>query len=67
MIAGSANRWALFTAALPSADVISFGHVFHGQSHEGRYELVAKARDALPDGWDTPLHAAARGGIVGAG
>ena len=35
---------------LPSADVISFGHVFHGQSHEGRYELVAKARDALPNG-----------------
>ena len=39
-----------FTEALPSADVISFGHVFHGQSREGRCELVAKARDALPDG-----------------
>ena len=30
--------------------MISFGHVFHGQSHEGRCELVAKARDALPNG-----------------
>ena len=39
-----------FKEALPSADVISFGHVFHGQSHEGRCELVAKARDALPNG-----------------
>ncbi len=36
--------------ALPSADVISFGHVFHGQSHMGRRELVTKARDALPRG-----------------
>ena len=39
-----------FKTALPSADVISFGHVFHGQSREGRCELVAKARDALPNG-----------------
>ncbi len=36
--------------ALPSADVMSFGHVFHGQSHEDRHELVGKARDALPNG-----------------
>ena len=39
-----------FSDALPSADVISFGHVFHGQSREGRCELVAKAREALPGG-----------------
>ena len=39
-----------FNEPLPNADVISFGHVFHGQSHEGRCELVAKARDALPKG-----------------
>jgi precorrin-6B methylase 2 len=39
-----------FSDALPSADVISFGHVFHGQSREVRCELVAKARDALPGG-----------------
>jgi len=39
-----------FTGDLPSADVISFGHVFHGQSHEQRRELVAKAREALPAG-----------------
>ena len=43
-------RGDFFKTALPSADVISFGHVFHGQSREGRCELVAKARDALPNG-----------------
>jgi precorrin-6B methylase 2 len=37
-------------AALPSAEVMSFGHVFHGYGHEVRHELVAKARDALPRG-----------------
>jgi hypothetical protein len=35
---------------IPSADVMSFGHVFHGQSQNGRCELVTKARDALPAG-----------------
>ncbi len=35
---------------LPGADVMSFGHVFHGQSRDGRGELVTKARDALPNG-----------------
>jgi hypothetical protein len=39
-----------FTDPLPSADVLSFGHVFHGQSHDGRRELVCKARDALSPG-----------------
>jgi O-methyltransferase domain/Dimerisation domain len=37
-----------FADPLPTADVLSFGHVFHGQSHDGRRELVCKARDALP-------------------
>jgi hypothetical protein len=35
---------------LPSADVISFGHIFHGWSYEERCQLVVKARDALPAG-----------------
>ena len=35
---------------LPRADVISFGHVFHGRSHEIRQELVAKAYAATPPG-----------------
>ena len=39
-----------FTDPLPHADVLSFGHVFHGQSHDGRRELVCKARDALSRG-----------------
>jgi len=37
-----------FADPLPTADVLSFGHVFHGQSHDGRRELVCKAREALP-------------------
>jgi hypothetical protein len=39
-----------FTDPLPKADVLSFGHVFHGQSHEERRDLVCKAHDALPGG-----------------
>lgn len=39
-----------FTDPLPTADVLSFGHVFHGQSTDQRRELVNKARDALPGG-----------------
>jgi hypothetical protein len=35
---------------LPRADVISFGHVFHGRNHEIRQELVAKAYAATPPG-----------------
>ncbi|MGH3636112.1 MAG: methyltransferase, partial [Mycobacterium sp.] len=35
---------------LPNADVISFGHVFHGFSRGVRSKLVAKAFDALPPG-----------------
>lgn len=35
---------------LPSADVISFGHVFHGRNTEIRRELVAKAYAATPPG-----------------
>lgn len=35
---------------LPRADVISFGHVFHGRNHEIRRELVAKAYAATPPG-----------------
>lgn len=35
---------------LPGADVISFGHVFHGHNKQIRHELVAKAYDALPAG-----------------
>jgi len=41
---------SFFTDPLPSAEVYSFGHVFHGQSRDGRRELIAKARDALPRG-----------------
>lgn len=37
-------------APLPSADVISFGHVFHGRNHRIREELVAKAYAATPPG-----------------
>ncbi|WP_083155858.1 methyltransferase [Mycobacterium persicum] len=36
--------------SLPSADVISFGHVFHGRNHQIRQELVAKAYTATPPG-----------------
>ncbi|OBB07503.1 hypothetical protein A5662_09555 [Mycobacteriaceae bacterium 1482268.1] len=39
-----------FTDDLPRADVLSFGHVFHGQSYAKRCELVSRAREALPDG-----------------
>jgi hypothetical protein len=39
-----------FKDPLPTADVLSFGHVFHGQSTEGRRDLVGKARDALSHG-----------------
>jgi SAM-dependent methyltransferase len=35
---------------LPSADVISFGHVFHGRNQQIRRELVAKAYAATPPG-----------------
>ncbi|OBI56073.1 methyltransferase [Mycobacterium sp. E796] len=35
---------------LPRADVLSFGHVFHGRNHEIRQELVAKAYAATPPG-----------------
>lgn len=40
----------LFERPLPHADVISFGHVFHGRNKDIRHELVAKAYDALPAG-----------------
>jgi hypothetical protein len=36
--------------SLPSADVISFGHVFHHRNHATRRELVAKAYAAVPPG-----------------
>ncbi|SON61066.1 3-hydroxy-5-methyl-1-naphthoate 3-O-methyltransferase [Mycobacterium simulans] len=35
---------------LPRADVISFGHVFHGRSWQIRQELVDKAYAAIPPG-----------------
>jgi hypothetical protein len=35
---------------LPRADVLSFGHVFHGRNPTIRSELVAKAYAALPPG-----------------
>ena len=35
---------------LPSADVLSFGHVFHGFNRAVRSELVGKAYAALPPG-----------------
>jgi precorrin-6B methylase 2 len=35
---------------LPGADVISFGHVFHGRNQQIRRELVAKAYAATPPG-----------------
>jgi cation diffusion facilitator CzcD-associated flavoprotein CzcO len=35
---------------LPNADVISFGHVFHGRNPAIRSELAAKAYDAVPPG-----------------
>jgi precorrin-6B methylase 2 len=35
---------------LPEADVISFGHVFHGYGEPKRRELIAKAYAALPPG-----------------
>lgn len=35
---------------LPSADVMSFGHVFHGRNEAIRRELVAKAYAAVPPG-----------------
>ncbi|OBK72454.1 methyltransferase [Mycobacterium sp. 1274761.0] len=39
-----------FTDDLPRADVLSFGHVFHGQSYQDRCDLAAHAFDALPGG-----------------
>jgi hypothetical protein len=46
---------------LPSADVISFGHVFHGRNTQIRRELVAKAYAATPPGgavivYDAMIH-----------
>jgi SAM-dependent methyltransferase len=46
---------------LPRADVVSFGHVFHGRNHEIRRELVAKAFAATPPGgaiivYDAMIH-----------
>jgi hypothetical protein len=35
---------------LPSADVISFGHLLHGYSEEKRRHLIAKSYAALPPG-----------------
>jgi hypothetical protein len=35
---------------LPTADVISFGHVLHGRSAELRRELIGKAYSAVPPG-----------------
>jgi len=35
---------------LPNADVVSFGHVFHGRNQAIRRELVAKAYAAVPRG-----------------
>lgn len=35
---------------LPNADVVSFGHVFHGLSPSARSELIAKACAATPPG-----------------
>jgi O-methyltransferase domain len=45
-----------FEGRLPTADVLSFGHVFHGQGHDGRRELVCKAREALPAGGALIVH-----------
>jgi precorrin-6B methylase 2 len=39
-----------FDDPLPNAEVLSFGHVFHGQSDQRRRELVRKAHEALPAG-----------------
>ena len=46
---------------LPSADVVSFGHVFHGFNHAVRSELIAKAYAAVPPGgaaivYDAMIH-----------
>ncbi|MFI6211282.1 methyltransferase [Nocardia brasiliensis] len=38
----------MFDGPLPSADVISFGHVLHGYSETVRRELIAKAFAAVP-------------------
>jgi hypothetical protein len=35
---------------LPTADVISFGHLLHGYGEPKRRELIAKAYDAVPPG-----------------
>ncbi|WP_433657743.1 methyltransferase [Nocardia sp. CA-128927] len=40
----------MFDGPLPSADVISFGHVLHGYSEKVRRELIAKAYAAVPPG-----------------
>ncbi|MFD6157627.1 methyltransferase [Nocardia sp. NPDC060256] len=40
----------MFGGPLPSADVISFGHVLHGYSETVRRELIAKAYEAVPPG-----------------
>lgn len=40
----------MFAGPLPSADVISFGHVLHGYSETVRRELIAKAYAAVPPG-----------------
>jgi precorrin-6B methylase 2 len=39
-----------FKDELPSAEVMSFGHIFHGWSYEDRCQLVSKAHDSLPAG-----------------
>jgi hypothetical protein len=39
-----------FTDALPSADVITMGHVLHDWDLETKRVLIGKAYDALPDG-----------------
>ncbi|WP_405166349.1 acetylserotonin O-methyltransferase [Nocardia sp. NBC_01499] len=40
----------MFDGPLPTADVISFGHVLHGYSETVRRELIAKAYEAVPPG-----------------
>ncbi|MFI6169194.1 methyltransferase [Nocardia sp. NPDC051052] len=40
----------MFGGRLPSAEVISFGHVLHGYSEKVRRELIAKAYEAVPPG-----------------
>ncbi|WP_019926850.1 methyltransferase [Nocardia sp. BMG111209] len=40
----------MFHEPLPSADVISFGHILHGYGESVRRDLLAKAYNALPPG-----------------